>query len=69
MRWQDWKHPKILQGRPLSRKPFPAPRTIEAGEAFLRKHHVPESEWPKLLPNLMEGYLFEFDIEPWMDLL
>lgn len=67
VRWQDWKHPKVLQGRPLSRKPFPAPRSIEAAHAFFRKHHVPESEWAKLLPNLMDGQLYEFDIEPWMD--
>lgn len=67
VRWQDWKHPKILAGRPLSRKPFPAPRTIEAGEAFLLQQHVPALEWPRLMPNLMAGHLYEFDIEPWMD--
>lgn len=65
--WRKAKHPKILQGRPLSRTPFPAPRSEAAAHAFLRKHHVPESEWPKLLPNLMDGALYEFDIEPWMD--
>ncbi|WP_438750020.1 hypothetical protein [Pararhizobium sp. O133] len=65
--WQDWKHPKSLQGRPLSRKPFPAPKTLEAAFAFLRKHNVPDMERPKLLPLLMHGDLFEFDLEPWMD--
>ncbi|MGA1804430.1 hypothetical protein [Rhizobium sp. HT1-10] len=66
-RWQDAKHPKSKQGRPLSREPLPAPRSIEAGHAFLRRHHVPETEWPRLIGDLMDGYLYEYDIEPWMD--
>ena len=65
--WQDAKHPKVLQGRPLSRIPFPAPRSQAAAEAFLLRHHVPALEWPRLIPNLMAGHLYEFDIEPWMD--
>ncbi|KQT04138.1 hypothetical protein [Rhizobium sp. Leaf386] len=67
IRWQDWRHPKALQGRPLSRKPFPASKTLEAAFAFLRKHGVPDMERPRLLPLLMHGDLFEFDLEPWMD--
>ncbi len=55
------------QGRSIGREPFPAPRNEEAGRAFLRNHHVPESEWGRLLPSLMAGELWPFDIEPWMD--
>lgn len=66
-RWQQAKHPKILQGRPLSRVPFPAPKSTEAAQAFLLKHHVPALEWLRLLPDLMDGHLYEYDIEPWMD--
>lgn len=65
--WRKAKHPKILQGRPLSRKPFPAPKSQAAAEAFLLKHHVPVMHWPRLMQNLMDGQLYEFDIEPWMD--
>lgn len=66
-------HPKpnsylsAKEGRYIGRAPFPAPRNEEAGRAFLRNHHVPESEWGRLLPDLMEGQLRPFDIEPWMD--
>lgn len=67
VRWQDAWHPKVKQGQPLSRVPFPAPRSEAAAHAFFRKHHVPETEWPRLLPDLMDGYLYEYDIEPWMD--
>lgn len=55
------------EGRPVSTKPFPAPRNEDAGRRFLRDNHVPESEWKRLLPELMAGYLAPFDIEPWMD--
>ncbi|MDG3575714.1 hypothetical protein P7F60_04905 [Rhizobium sp. YJ-22] len=65
--WRKAKHPKVLQGRPLSRKPFPAPKSQAAAEAFLLKHHVPVMHWPRLMQNLMDGQLYEFDIEPWMD--
>lgn len=67
VRWQDAKHPKILEGRPLSRRPFPPPQSVAAAREFLRRCHVPETEWPNLMPNLMAGHLYEYDIEPWMD--
>ncbi|PZU23783.1 MAG: hypothetical protein DI589_05805 [Shinella sp.] len=67
--WREAKHPKSKQGQPLSRKPFPAPKNELAAQAFFRRHNVPKTEWPRLLPDLMDGYLYEYDIEPWMDLV
>jgi hypothetical protein len=55
------------EGRAVSTKPFPVPRNEAAGRQFLRENHVPESEWRRLLPELMAGYLAPYDIEPWMD--
>lgn len=55
------------EGRSVSTKPFPVPRNEDAGRQFLRQNHVPESEWRRLLPELMAGYLAPYDIEPWMD--
>lgn len=51
------------EGGPIGKGAFPIPRNEEAGRTFLRSRGVPEGRMGRMLPDLMTGNLYPYDVE------